>query len=1106
MKRKLISLLLALAMLCSLFVPALAADETPAYVIPDVKGKIVILHTNDVHGADVAVKGTSIGTAGVVQLKKDFEAAGAKKVLLLSDGDAIMGKPLVSADKGKSAIDFMNAAGYDAMSVGNHELDFGLENLKELVKLAKFPILDANMTTAADGKPVFNANKIFDVGGVKIGVFGLSTPETMTKADASKMPGVTFAQGEKLYAVAQAQVDELKAAGANLIVCLGHLGIDKESIPNRSIELCQKVNGIDLFIDGHSHSTTAQIIKEINNADKTNLLNGTRIVSTGTALANVGLVIYDPTTKTLTDSLISTKEYSKVDDAVAKVVNDRNTAVNEQYGSVKVGTSEIDLNGTPSGGNGTAVNTKAVIAFPAGDGLRMSETNLGDFSADAILWQARKVLGENQADLAITNGGGIRTTVGKGSISMLDLLTVYPFGNTVATIKVTGAQLLEALEASTQFTPVSASGGFPQVAGVKFAVETAVEYAKGDQYSGSTFYAPKNPGSRVTISEVNGKPFDINGTYIVATNDFTAKGGDTFGVFKRVGGWKDAGVTLENALINYTAEELGGVVTAAKYGKPAGRITITYKGIPAGAWYYSSAKYVMESGVMTSTGSGAGFNAAAPVTRGTVVQTFYNMENKPAATGSAFADAAGEWYASAANWAASQGIVQGDNKGNFNGGKIITRQELAIMLTNYMSVKKMTALKASLSKASDAADVASWAADGMGYAVGAGLIKGNKGAVNPTGTASRAELAQMLYNFSKLGSASAVGTITEIEKYGHVVLDITIADFQKIGFELGDTVNVVFDNGYEMKGIPFFNGYYVDKGAPMLRAYPGHTNIAVCINYGKLNEIAGVGVGNVAAITMAVKGGAKAAQELNSLSYTKVRADYASDEVFANFRPVVVGKIAPGAMYRSASPVNNENGRAAYSDKLIAAVNVKSVLNLADTEADIQKYIAAEGFNSPYYKSLYGAGSVIALGMSVDYSSATFAKTLVGGLAKLSEKKGPFLIHCTEGKDRAGFASALLEALMGATKDEIIADYMVSFANYYGVTKGSDSAKYDLIVKNNIEDMLRVIAGVEKTADLNGVNLQKGAEQYLTANGMTAQQISALKTAFSTPIAAKQAA
>ena len=1112
MKRKFMSLILALAMICSLFVPALAADETPAYVVPDVKGKIVILHTNDVHGADMAIPGTSIGTAGVVQLKKDFEAAGAKKVLLLSDGDAIMGKPLVSADKGKSAIEFMNAAGYDAMSVGNHELDFGLENLKELVKLANFPVLDANMTTVADGKTVLDANKIFDIDGVKLGVFGLSTPETLTKADASKMPGVTFAQGEALYKVAQAQVDELKAAGADIIVCLGHLGIDSESTPNRSIDLCQKVSGIDLFIDGHSHSTTEQIIDKINNADKTNLVNGTKIVSTGTALANVGLVVYDPTAKTLTDSLISTKEYSKVDDAVAKVINARNDEINKQYGSIIVGTSDVDLNGTQAGGNGTAENTKAEITFPAAEGLRISETNLGDFSADAILWQARKVLGENQADLAITNGGGIRKTLGKGNISMLDLLAVYPFGNTVATIKVTGAQLLEALEASTQFTPVSASGGFPQVAGIKFAVDTSVDYEKGDQYPGSTFYAPKNPGSRVTISEVNGKAFDLNGTYIVATNDFTAKGGDTFGVFKRVGGWKDAGVTLENALINYTAEELGGKITAEKYGKSAGRITITYKDVPTNAWYYPSAKYVIGEGIMTSTGANAGFNAAGTITRGTVIQTFYNMEGKPAVTGSAFADATGKWYAASANWAASEGIVKGDNKGNFNGENVITRQELAIMLTNYMTFKGMTTLKASLSKVTDAASVASWAADAMGYAVGAGLIKGNNGAVNPAGTASRAELAQVLYNFSKLtptaaeGAAPAAveGKITLIEKYGNIDLDIMAINLYAAGYKAGDVVTVTV--GEHTLDMPLVTNYSdVDTGSLVARDATASSSpyVIVAINMGDFAKTYGAKVGDTVKIELKTAGGYLAEYEAHQVTRTNNRADYSSDAVFANFREIALGDIAPGVLYRTSSPINPEIGRAAYADKLIEGAGIATVVNLADSAEEIAGYLAADSFASPYYKSLYEAGSVVTLSMGVDFTADAFQAKLKEGIEFILAHEGPYAFHCTEGKDRAGFVAILLESLMGATKDEIVADYMVTYENYYHVEKSSDQYA---TISRIASDILCEISGLDKGADLSKVDLVKAATNYLTGIGLTSAQVSSLKTALSTPIAAEKAA
>ena len=747
---KFLSLFLVLAMVCSLFGAAFAAEEETAtpYVIPDVDGKVVILHTNDTHGADLDEEGTSFGMAGVAQLKKDFEAAGAD-VLLVSAGDSIMGKPLVSADQGKSAIEFMNAAGYDAMTVGNHELDFGIDNLKALAKDADFPILCADMTTEADGKTVFDSNKIFEIGGVKVGVFGLATPETLTKADASKMPGITFPQTDKLYAVAQAQVDELNKAGADLIVCLGHLGIDDESIGNRSIDVCEHVNGIDLFIDGHSHSTTADIIAKVGD---TNVVNGAKIVSTGTALANVGVVIYDQETGTLTDELVPAASYTKTDADVAKLVDDRNTAVDKVYGE-KIATTEVDLNGSRSGGAATDPVTKAEMTFPEGEGVRTTETNLGDFAADAILWQARQTLGEENVDAALTNGGGIREALAKGDISKKSLLAVFPFGNTVATIDVTGAQLLEALEAATCTTP-EAIGAFPQVSGIEFTLNTGVPYVNGTQYANSTYYAPANPGSRVTISTVNGEAFDPAATYTIATNDFTAKGGDTYGVFKIAGGWKDVGVSLEDALINYTTEELDGTITAEQYGEPAGRITIVDEpanypaDLETGSWYYNAAVYALDNGIMNGTNKG--FEPTGTVTRATVYQTLYNMEGKPAVEKATVTGTEGEWYANAINWAASAGLFEGTEYGT---DTVITRSGIATVIADYASYKGITVDTSGMAmkEAPDYDSIPAADLEGMTFCYYGKVMTGDqKGNLNPNGQLTRAEFAQVLKNFSVL--------------------------------------------------------------------------------------------------------------------------------------------------------------------------------------------------------------------------------------------------------------------------------------------------------------------------------------------------------------------
>lgn len=747
---KFLSLFLVLAMVCSLFGAAFAAEEETAtpYVIPDVDGKVVILHTNDTHGADLDEEGTSFGMAGVAQLKKDFEAAGAD-VLLVSAGDSIMGKPLVSADQGKSAIEFMNAAGYDAMTVGNHELDFGIDNLKALAKDADFPILCADMTTEADGKTVFDSNKIFEIGGVKVGVFGLATPETLTKADASKMPGITFPQTDKLYAVAQAQVDELNKAGADLIVCLGHLGIDDESIGNRSIDVCEHVDGIDLFIDGHSHSTTADIIAKVGD---TNVVNGAKIVSTGTALANVGVVIYDQETGTLTDELVPAASYTKTDADVAKLVDDRNTAVDKVYGE-KIATTEVDLNGSRSGGAATDPVTKAEMTFPEGEGVRTTETNLGDFAADAILWQARQTLGEENVDAALTNGGGIREALAKGDISKKSLLAVFPFGNTVATIDVTGAQLLEALEAATCTTP-EAIGAFPQVSGIEFTLNTGVPYVNGTQYANSTYYAPANPGSRVTISTVNGEAFDPAATYTIATNDFTAKGGDTYGVFKTAGGWKDVGVSLEDALINYTTEELDGTITAEQYGEPAGRITIVDEpanypaDLETGSWYYNAAVYALDNGIMNGTNKG--FEPTGTVTRATVYQTLYNMEGKPAVEKTTVTGTEGEWYANAINWAASAGLFEGTEYGT---DTVITRSGIATIIADYASYKGITVDTSGMAmkEAPDYDSIPAADLEGMTFCYYGKVMTGDqKGNLNPNGQLTRAEFAQVLKNFSVL--------------------------------------------------------------------------------------------------------------------------------------------------------------------------------------------------------------------------------------------------------------------------------------------------------------------------------------------------------------------
>ncbi|MBQ6316105.1 MAG: tyrosine-protein phosphatase, partial [Oscillospiraceae bacterium] len=240
--------------------------------------------------------------------------------------------------------------------------------------------------------------------------------------------------------------------------------------------------------------------------------------------------------------------------------------------------------------------------------------------------------------------------------------------------------------------------------------------------------------------------------------------------------------------------------------------------------------------------------------------------------------------------------------------------------------------------------------------------------------------------------------------------------------------------------------------------------------------------------------GALAEQEINNLVYSDDRFDYSLDTVFANFRPVVMGDIAAGKLFRSASPVDDTFCRAVYANELAELVRIHAVMNLASTDEEVIECFETEGFPSDYYRTLYEDGRVIALGMPIVFDTEEFAQGIVRGLTFLSEQDPPYLVHCTEGKDRAGFASMVLEALMGASVEEIVADYMVSYRNYYGIEPGTE--KYDLIVSKNIMLMLPIIAG---TDDLDGVNLADAAEAYLINNGMEQESLARLKEKLSTP-------
>jgi protein tyrosine/serine phosphatase len=262
---------------------------------------------------------------------------------------------------------------------------------------------------------------------------------------------------------------------------------------------------------------------------------------------------------------------------------------------------------------------------------------------------------------------------------------------------------------------------------------------------------------------------------------------------------------------------------------------------------------------------------------------------------------------------------------------------------------------------------------------------------------------------------------------------------------------------------------------------------------GNAAETYGVAVGDEIAFSMSEPGGYLEEYEVRKLaaSRTNERADYESDEAFANFRAITTTGIAPGRLYRSSSPINDELARAAFADALSKSAGITTVINLADSPEAVEGYFAQEGFSSEYYKSLYDSGKVITLDMGVDYSATDFQEKLAQGLRFIIENDGPYLIHCNEGKDRAGFTLMLLEAFTGAGIDEIKADHMLSFVNFYHLVP--DSEQYQKTQTSNVVSLLENLTGAGVSVEQ--ADLVASASEYLSAIGLTETEISELKAA-----------
>lgn len=504
---------------------------------------IVILYTNDAHcGIE-----DGMGYQGLSAAKRALLAAG-NKVLLVDNGDAVQGDTIGTLSKGEYIIDIMNKLGYDVATPGNHEFDYGMDQFNKLVEKADFDYISCNFVDK-DGNPVLKPYVIKEADGVKIAFVGISTPKTITTStptyfqDGNGNYIYGFMQddtGEKLYTAVQSAVDAARKEGAKYVIAMAHLGIEADCQPWTSSDVIVNTSGIDVVLDGHSHSTIAGDI--VKNKEGKDVI----LTSTGTKLANIGCLTITADGK-LSTALINDDGMS---DTIAEIKSGYEEIVNTVVASTKV---ELTVNDPVSGERM----------------VRRQETNLGDLCADAY----RAMSG---ADIAVVNGGGIRVSIPAGDITYGQIIAVHPFGNEMCVVEATGQQILDALEMGARNAP-GECGGFLQVSGMSYEIDLNVEPTV--EVNADGMFTGVSGEYRVKNVKVGDEPLDLAKTYTLASHNYMLKSaGDGMAMFQGCTLLQDSVMIDNQVLINYIVDVLGGVVGedyADPYGQ--GRITVIEK-------------------------------------------------------------------------------------------------------------------------------------------------------------------------------------------------------------------------------------------------------------------------------------------------------------------------------------------------------------------------------------------------------------------------------------------------------------------------------------------------------------------------------------------------
>ena len=485
------------------------------------KSEVTILYTNDVH-TYIDKQAPELTYAAIAALKQSYQNAG-KKVLLVDAGDHVQGTAYGSMDQGASIIELMNAAGYDAATPGNHEFDYGMDRAKELMRDADFPYLSCNWVDLRTNLRVLPEIKVFVRGGVRIAFVGITTPETFTKSTPAYFMNKAQTKyiydilggedGQKLYDAVQKAIDKAEFWGADTIIGLGHLGVDPSSSPWTSEEVIAHTHGFTAFIDGHSHTVMAN--KQVTDASG----KAVTLTQTGSYFKNIGKMTVGAD-GTITTELIDT--YEGLDAAVAATASNWISAVDDMLGEeIAVGDTKFYINDPATGKRR----------------IRSGETNLGDFVADGIYTYFNEIE-ELHCDIAIMNGGGIRTDVEAGPWSFKTCKTVSPFGNVACLMSVTGQQIQDALEFGARFAGAEGkeNGGFLQVAGARYTIHTGTPNTV--QTNDKNVWTGSAATPRVSNVEIYDKttgtykPLDPNATYALAGMNYTLRNlGDGFAMF-----------------------------------------------------------------------------------------------------------------------------------------------------------------------------------------------------------------------------------------------------------------------------------------------------------------------------------------------------------------------------------------------------------------------------------------------------------------------------------------------------------------------------------------------------------------------------------------------